>query len=129
MCIRDSFWKVLAIVLLCILAAPVILPVCGGILIALIGAAAGIVALIAGLVAAGFLILIAGIFVIGIGIAQAMATPAVGIALAGTGCLLTALGILLSFVTVWCCIKIVPWLIRGLVGLVSYPFRKAGAKK
>lgn len=126
---ETNFWKVLAIVLLCILAAPVILPVCGGILIALIGAAAGIVALIAGLVAAGFLILIAGIFVIGIGIAQAMATPAVGIALAGTGCLLTALGILLSFVTVWCCIKIVPWLIRGLVGLISYPFRKAGAKK
>ena len=60
---------------------------------------------------------------------RAMATPAVGIALAGTGCLLTALGILLSFVMVWCCIKIVPWLIRGLVGLVSYPFRKAGAKK
>lgn len=125
----TNFWKILAIVLLCILLAPVILPVAGGILIGILGIAAGIIALIFGVVVAGFAILIAGIFVTGVGIFQALTTPAVGIALAGTGCLLTALGILLSIVTVWCCVKIVPWVIRAIVGLIRYPFRKAGAGK
>ncbi len=63
------------------------------------------------------------------GVAQAFATPAVGIALAGTGCILAALGLLLSAVIFWCCVKVVPWIIRGIVGLIRYPFRKAGAKK
>ena len=125
----TNFWKILAIVLLCILLLPVILPVGGGILIGVLGLAAGIIALFIGIVVAGFAILAAGLFVAGIGVAQAFATPAVGIALAGTGCLLTALGILLSLVTIWCCVKVVPWIIRGIVGLISYPFRKAGAGK
>ena len=126
---EGNFWKVLAIVLLCILLLPVILPLCGGLLLAALGIAAGIIAAILGIVVAGFAVLIAGVIVIGVGIAQAFATPPVGIALAGTGCILTALGIVLSLATVWCCVKIVPWLIRGIVGLLSYPFRKAGARK
>ena len=80
----TNFWKILAIVLLCILLLPVILPVGGGILIGVLGLAAGIIALFIGIVVAGFAILAAGLFVAGIGVAQAFATPAVGIALAGT---------------------------------------------
>lgn len=127
---RDTnFWKILAIALLCILLLPVILPVGGGILIGVLGIVAGIIALFIGIVVAGFVILAAGIIVAGIGVAQAFVTPAAGIALAGTGCILTALGVLLSLVTIWCCVKVVPWIIRGIVGLISYPFRKAGAGK
>ena len=126
---EGDFWKVLAIVLLCILLLPVILPLCGGLLLAALGIVVGIIAAVFGIVVAGFAVLIAGVIVIGVGIAQAFATPPVGIALAGTGCILTALGIVLSLATVWCCVKIVPWLIRGIVGLLSYPFRKAGARK
>ena len=77
----------------------------------------------------GFAILITGIILIGTGIAEIFVTPAVGLALTGVGCLIFALGIMLSLFTIWCCIKILPWLIRGIVGLVSYPFRKAGANK
>ena len=125
---ETNFWKILAIVLLCILLVPVLLPVAGGILVAVLGIAAGILALVIGIGVSGFVILAAGILTLGIGIAQAFVTPAVGIALAGTGCLIAALGILVSVLVVWCCIKIVPGLIRGVVRLVRYPFRKAGAK-
>ena len=45
------------------------------------------------------------------------------------GLILAALGLLLSAVILWCCVKVVPWIIRGIVGLIRYPFRKAGAKK
>ena len=42
---------------------------------------------------------------------------------------IAAVGILVSVLVVWCCIKIVPGLLRGIVRLIRYPFRKAGAKR
>lgn len=125
---ETNFWKVLAIILLCILVAPVILPIFIGIFLVVIGVALGLVVLLAGILVSGLAVLISGIFVIGIGIAQIFAAPAIGIALTGTGCILAALGIVLSAVILWCCIKAVPWLIRGIVRIISCPFRKAGAK-
>ncbi len=125
---ETNFWKVLAIILLCILVAPVILPVFLGIFLVVIGVALALVVFLAGILVSGLAVLISGIFVIGIGIAQIFAAPAIGIALTGTGCILAALGIVLSAVILWCCIKAVPWLIRGIVRIISYPFRKAGAK-
>ena len=126
---ETNFWKVLALVLLCILVAPVIVPLGIGLLAVVLCLAVGLLTLAAGIAASGIAVLISGIFVIGVGVAQAFATPAVGIALAGTGCILAALGLLLSAVILWCCVKVVPWIIRGIVGLIRYPFRKAGAKK
>lgn len=125
---ETNFWKVLAIILICILVAPVILPVFLGIFMVVIGVALALVVLLAGILVSGLAVLISGVFVIGVGIVQAFTAPAVGIALTGTGCILAALGIVLSAVILWCCIKAVPWLIRGIVRIISYPFRKAGAK-
>ena len=89
----------------------------------------GIAAVCFGIVIAGFAILLSGLVVIGVGVAEIFVTPPVGMALTGVGCLIFALGVLLSLFTIWCCVKILPWLIRGIVGLLSYPFRKAGANK
>lgn len=125
----GGIWKVIAIVLLCVFAAPVILPVGFAVLAAFFSVVIGIVAACFGIVVAGFAVLIAGLAVIGVGVAQIFVVPPVGLALTGVGCLIFALGVLLSLFTIWCCVKILPWLIRGIVGLLSYPFRKAGAKK
>jgi len=125
----TNVWKIVAIVLLCILCAPVIVPVCGAVLAVLFSIVVGVAAGCFGIVVAGFAVLLAGIAVIGVGIAQMIATPAVGLALAGVGCLIFALGVLLSLLTIWCCVKILPWLIRGIVSLIKFPFRKAGANK
>lgn len=123
----TNVWKVIAIVLLCILLAPVILPVGIGIVAVIAAVVIGLIALCFGVAAAGIAILIAGIAVIVVGIAKIFILPAAGITISGVGFLLFALGLLISMATIWCCIKIVPWLIRGIVGLISYPFRKAGA--
>lgn len=126
---ETNTWKIIAVILLCILASPIIIPVGAAIFAAIAAVVLGIGGVCIGVVVAGFSILIVGIVLIGTGVAEIFVTPAVGLALAGVGCLIFALGILLSLLTVWCCIKILPWLIRGIVGLVSYPFRKAGADK
>lgn len=122
-------WKIVAIVLLCILLAPIVIPVGVAVLAVVISVVIGLAAACLGIVVAGFAVLLSGLVVTGVGVAQIFVTPAVGIAMAGLGCLIFAVGILLTMATVWCCTKILPWLIRGVVGLVSYPFRKAGADK
>ena len=58
--------------------------------------------------------------------AEHFTAPVLGIATAGAGCLLTALGILLSLALLWIALKVVPVLVQGLVNLVRLPFRKAG---
>lgn len=124
---EAGFWKILSIVLLCILAAPVVLPLAGGLLLAAVTVVLALFGAIAGIVLAGFAILLAGIAVLGVGIVQTFATPAIGIAAAGVGCIVAAVGVLLSFATVWCCIRVIPWLIRGIAAVISYPFRKRKA--
>lgn len=126
---EAGFWKILSIVLLCILAAPVVLPLAGGLLLAAVTVVLALFGAIAGIVLAGFAILLAGIAVLGVGIVQTFATPAIGIAAAGVGCVVAAVGVLLSFATVWCCIRVIPWLVKGIAAVISYPFRrrKAGA--
>ncbi|MCI8599708.1 MAG: DUF1700 domain-containing protein [Lachnospiraceae bacterium] len=125
----TNFWKILAIVLLCIVVAPVIIPIFAAIFAVLVAIVIGLIGAAIGIVAAGFTLLVVGIVVIGVGIAQIFAVPSVGIAMAGVGCLIFAIGVLFSIFTIWCCVKIIPGLIRGIVGLISYPFRKVGAKK
>jgi len=122
-------WKVFAIILLCIFAAPILIPVSIAIFMALVALILAVVAVCLGIVGAGVAILIAGLVVIGVGLGKLFLAPAVGLAVAGVGLLLFALGILLSLVILWCCVKLVPWFIRGIVNLIKYPFRKAGAKK
>lgn len=125
----TNIWKIIAIVLLCVLIAPVLLPAGFVAVGAVFSVVIGVFAVCFGIVAAGFAVLISGLVVIGVGVAQIFTVPPVGLALTGVGCLIFAVGILLSLFTIWCCVKILPWLIRGIVGLLSYPFRKAGANK
>ncbi len=125
----TNAWKVLAIVLLCVVGAPIVIPVCIAVVAVIASLIIALAAVCFGVIVAGFAILFSGLAVIGTGIAGIFVRPAVGITVAGVGCLVFALGILICLFTLWCSIKIIPWLIRGIVGLVSYPFRKAGANK
>lgn len=126
---ESNGWKIIAIILLCVIGLPVIVPVGAAILAAIAAVVLGLFGICIGIAAAGFTVLIVGVVLIGTGIAELFVLPPVGLALAGVGCLVFALGLLLSLLTIWCCVKILPWLVRGIVGLVSYPFRKAGANK
>ncbi|MBS6397612.1 MAG: DUF1700 domain-containing protein [Clostridiales bacterium] len=126
---ETNFWKVLAVILLVILAAPIGIPLAFAGLLVLAGLVMGILALVFGFVIAGFAILFSGVIGITAGIARMFVSFPWGIATAGMGCLLLAFGILATMLTVWLCIKIVPWLIRSVVKLVSCPFRKAGVEK
>lgn len=112
--------------LLCIILGPFVIPVGFGLLAVLFCLLLAVVLTVAAVLVSGIVIFIAGIFVIGVGLVQLFTVPALGIATVGAGCLLTALGILLSLALLWIALKVVPVLVQGLVNLIKFPFRKAG---
>lgn len=125
---NTNVWKVIAIIVLIIFAAPIMIPVgiaVGAVICALIVAA---VAVIFAIGISGLAILLSGIIVIVAGIAKIILTPATGIFAAGIGCLLLAIGILVSWAMISVLVKIVPGIIRGIVNILRTPFRKAGAR-
>lgn len=119
-------WKILAIILLCILLVPVIIPIGLTILAAIAAVVIGAFALVAALAIIGFAVLLTGLVLIGIGLVQMVVAAPLGIALAGVGCIVFAIGIPLFMAGIWCCVKTIPWLIRSFVAICRFPLRKAG---
>lgn len=123
---NTNVWKVIAIILILLCAAPVILPLGIATVVVILVAIITVVAILFGVGVSGFAILFAGIVTIAAGISKILITPAAGIMAAGVGCILIALGILLSWVMISILVKVVPGVIRGIVNILGAPFRKAG---
>ena len=125
---NTNIWKVIAIVLIGLIAGPVVFPL-GIALVAVVFAIfVALVAVVAALAFSGLGIGFAGIIIIGAGLARLLLAPAAGLLAAGIGCILLAIGIVLAWVMISLAVKVVPGLIRGVVNLLGRPFRKAGAK-
>lgn len=119
-------WKVLAIILLCLFLLPVIIPLGIALLGVILGIVASLAAVIFSIGIAGIAILFSGVIFIVVGIMKFFTLPAIGLAMAGTGCILFALGLLISWIIFRGVIKCIPWIVRGIVKLFQLPFRKAG---
>ena len=122
----GNTWKIVAIALVCIIGIPIVLPIAVGILGTVWGILIAAAAILFSLILVGAAILICGMIYIGIGIINLFAAPAVGMAMTGSGCLLFSLGLLISWLMLKGTLTIIPWLIRTVVELAQYPFRKAG---
>lgn len=123
---KPDFWKILSMILLCILLLPVIIPV-GCVLLALIlFLFFGAVGIVIGAAVLCVVLVVTGAVLLGCGIWRLFFTPAVGLCLGGAGCLLLALGILATLLVVAVGVKLIPWFIRTVVKLISFPLRKAG---
>ena len=125
---NTNAWKVIAIILIVLFAAPVILPVGIAVIAVVFALVVAVVAVLFGIGVSGFAILFAGIAVIAAGIAKIVLAPATGILAAGIGCILLAVGILVSWIIISILVKVVPGAIRGVVKVLGAPFRKAGAR-
>ena len=125
---NTNVWKVIAIIVLILFAAPIMIPVGIAGLAVIFALIVTVVAVLFALGVSGFAILLSGIIVIVAGIAKIILAPATGILATGIGCILLAVGVLVSWVIVSILVKIVPGLIRGIVNILRTPFRKAGAR-
>lgn len=120
----SNGWKIACIILLCILLLPVIFPVGVGILVVTLAIPMVVLAVGVAIAASSLAVLISGIATIATGLVNLFFIPPVGIALVGVGFLVLALGILMTLATICCCWKVIPWMIRGIVQVFSYPIRK-----
>lgn len=123
-----SAGAVILIVILCIFAIPVGIPIIGalfGVIVSLIAAIFGIGITAAGLTFAG---VVAGVVLIGVGIAQMFAGPALGLMMIGLGMLSLAVGILFLLACILIIGKFIPWAVRGIADLCGRLFRRGGRR-
>ena len=130
---NTNIWKIIAIVLIILIAGPVVIPlgiaavaVIFSIIIAIL---AVVVSIVVAIGISGFAIAFAGLAIVVAGIAKMIFIPSVAVLAVGVGLLLLALGIVVSWFMISLAVKVIPVVIRGIVRLVKAPFRKAGAGK
>ena len=125
---NENAGKIILIVLLCVFAIPVIIPIAGavfGIIVGIFGLVFGLVVAAAALTLAG---IICGVVLTGIGIAQMFTSPGIGLMFAGLGMFSLALGVLMIWLTVTIAGRFIPWFIRVIVNIFSMLFHRRGGQ-
>lgn len=110
------------IILICIFAIPVGLPLLISALGVLIGVFAAIAGITLGIGAAGVALILCGIVMFFAGLIK-IAVPFVGLLLCGGGLIVFGIGMLLSLLCGLICKTLIPALIKGIVNLCRLPFR------
>lgn len=114
-----------AIILLCIFAIPVGIPVLCALFGVFIGLGAAVFGLIVGFGAAAFACILSGFLLFIIGIMKVFVIPIAGMLMIGAGLLVFGIGLLFAVLTT-ACVKIIPSVIRGFVSICKAPFRMGG---
>lgn len=110
------------IILLCIFAIPVGIPLVCTILGVTIGIVAAVIGLIFGFGAAGVGLICAGVALVVAGLIQ-MSIPLIGFAFVGGGLVVFGIGMLLTMACVGLCRTVLPAIIKGFVTLCRMPFK------
>lgn len=118
--------KIILIILICILAIPVGIPVISTVFGLFIAAVATLFGLFVALLAITGAFLVSGIILFVAGVIQLFITPTNGIFMCGVGLILSGLGTLGGMLTFVICTKVIPVVVRGFVNLCKMPFNKRG---
>ena len=116
--------KIILIVAIILVASPVLIPVVLAIAAVAIGLACGAFAVVIGLVAAAVAIAIAGVSVFIVGLLTLVPKLAVGLALIGTGMILTVLGVVGTVAMVKLCCVAIPGIIHGITWVFGKLFHR-----
>lgn len=118
--------KIILIIAIVLVGAPVVIPVGIGIVAAILGLVIATVAFFAGLVVASVGIGIAGITVAVLGIVAAVGFPS-AIIMVGVGLILLALSLVATVATVRLCMVMYPAIFRIFVNICRWPFYRGKA--
>jgi hypothetical protein len=110
------------IILLCIFAIPIGLPLVFSIFGVMIGVAATIIGLFFGFGVAGIAMIGAGLALFFAGIIQ-ISVPFIGLILCGSGLIILGIGMLFTLFSTLLCKKVLPAMVRGFVNLCRLPFK------
>jgi uncharacterized membrane protein len=119
---QNKNTNIVLIILLCIFAIPVGIPLVFSIFGMVVGIIGSILGIIVGFGVAGIAMIIAGIAVFFVGLVQ-LSVPMVGLLFCGGGLLVFGLGMLFTLFSGFLCKKVLPALIQGFVNLCRLPFK------
>ena len=122
-------WKIILIVVIGLCALPVILPAVLGILGAALGVVLAVFGFFLGLVLAAASILIAGIALIIAGIWCIVPELAIGLALIGSGLIVSVLGVLALVGSIKLCAVVFPAIWKGVVWICRKPFERKAVNR
>jgi uncharacterized membrane protein len=114
--------KLVLIILLCLFALPIGLPLIIAFVSVVFSIVVALFAILFGFGIAGVVMVPAGIAIIIVGIVN-MGIPFMGVAHFGTGLLVMGLGILFVMLSVWLCKTLIPAIIKGIVYIFRLPFQ------
>lgn len=120
----NKWLKLILIILIICIGAPVLIPITIGILGALFGIIVAAVAAVAGILIAGVAIVVAGVLVLFAAVPKAFVSVPAAFAYAGIGFLMIAIGAVIAAFTWWIAWKIIPPVVRGIVSLCKRIFSK-----
>lgn len=123
---KTDIWKVAAIILIVIVAAPIVIPVAIGLAAAVFGVAAALFAVLISFVIAMVCVAVVGIILVGVGIPCLVASPAAGLGLIGAGLIVFVIGMVGTVLTVKLCMMAFPPMIRFIVDLVRKLVHRKG---
>ena len=120
--------KIILIIAILVIAAPIIITIAIGIAAAVLGILAAVFCVFIAIVVVCVAIAVIGIVLVCSGIMSMIPEIAVGLALLGTGLILTVIGIIGTVAGVRLCMIVFPGIVRGIVWICRWPFhRKAVA--
>ena len=114
--------RVIMIILICIFALPVGLPLIITAFALAFSAVMTIGALFLTFFLGGAAIVIGGLVSAGVGITQMFIDPAVGCIVLGIGLILLGIGFLMIMFSLWVCIRVLPAFVKWIAGLCSKAF-------
>lgn len=123
---KRSRGEYLLILILCIVAVPVILPLAGsvfGILAGILGVGLAVAVAVPVCVVVAVIL---GIVLVGVGIVEVFLSPGFGFLMLGGGCLALAAGILLILACILVFGKFRPWAFRSVAGFLGKTFQRGG---
>ena len=123
---RDSGSKVILIILLCIFAIPVGLPLLGTVFGIFVAIFFSIIGISIAFIVMSFVFTILGLCLAFLGFVKLMAMPIIGFCIAGAGLILFGLGLVCTVATIGLCTKVIPAIFRFFIDICRLPFRSRG---
>lgn len=112
------------LIVLCVFAAPILIPIAAGIFGVLVGLAATLFGLFVAFAVVSVVLIIVGIVLVIVGFIKMFVAPFGGLCLAGSGLVCAAVGILFCVLCVWLCAFVIPLAMKGIVKLCNMPHKK-----
>lgn len=120
---NDSGSKIVLIILLCIFAIPVGIPIIATVFSLFLAAFCAAAGIFIAFIIISVVFTIIGVALTFLGLIKLFTIPFIGICLAGVGLILFGIGLLFTMVTIALGTKVIPAIIRGFVNICKIPFR------